>query len=162
LRPPLSLTKGQPKDQARARWLAKDGGKTVLKVLIADDSALVRERLAAMVSDLEGVEIVGQATNAPEAMEIIERLNPDVVILDIRMPGGNGIQVLETIKASGTGSVVIMLTAFPYPQYRQKCLEAGADYFFDKATEFDRVIPVIEQLAGPSRCSGHSNGEQDT
>lgn len=128
----------------------------MLKVLIADDSALVRERLAALVSDIEGVEIVGLAANAPEAIEIIQRLDPDVVILDIRMPGGNGIQVLEAIKADEAGPVVIMLTAFPYPQYRDKCLAAGADYFFDKASEFDRVVPVIEELAGPSRCSGDS------
>lgn len=134
----------------------------MLKVVIADDSALVRERLAALVSDIEGVEMVGQASNASDAIDISQRLKPDVVILDIRMPGGNGIQVLEAIKASEAGPVVIMLTAFPYPQYRDKCLKAGADYFFDKASEFDRVAQVIEQLAGPSRCSGHGNGDQDT
>ncbi len=126
----------------------------MLKVVIADDSALVRERLAAMVSDLESVEMVGQAGNAPEALDIVERLKPDVVILDIRMPEGNGIQVLEVIKADEESPVVIMLTAFPYPQYRQKCLEAGADYFFDKATEFDFVPAVLKQLqARASRVS---------
>jgi len=118
----------------------------MLKVVIADDSALVRERLAALVSDVEGVEMVGQASNASDAIDISQRLKPDVVILDIRMPGGNGIQVLETIKASETGPVVIMLTAFPYPQYRDKCLKAGADYFFDKATELDSVPEVLKQL----------------
>jgi DNA-binding response OmpR family regulator len=68
------------------------------------------------------------------------------VILDIRMPGGNGIQVLEAIKTSTAAPVVIMLTAFPYPQYRKKCLEVGADYFLDKTTEFERVVEVLEQL----------------
>jgi DNA-binding NarL/FixJ family response regulator len=128
----------------------------MLKVVIADDSALVRERLAALVSDLEDVELVGQAGNAIEAIEITQRLKPDVVILDIRMPGGNGIQVLEMIKANEAGPLVIMLTAFPYPQYRQKCLEAGAEYFFDKTTEFERVTQVVKQLAGPSRSLGDS------
>ena len=123
----------------------------MLKVVIADDSALVRERLAALVSDLEHVELVGQASSAPEAFDVIQRLKPDVVILDIRMPGGNGIQVLEMVKTNEAGPLVIMLTAFPYPQYRKKCLEAGAGFFFDKATEFERVAQVIEQLAGPSR-----------
>ena len=118
----------------------------MLKVVIADDSALVRERLAALVSDIEGVEMVGQASNASDAIDISQRLKPDVVILDIRMPGGNGIQVLEAIKASEAGPVVIMLTAFPYPQYRDKCLKAGADHFFDKATELDSVPEVLKQL----------------
>jgi YesN/AraC family two-component response regulator len=118
----------------------------ILKVFIADDSALVRERLAALISELEGVEVVGQAEDAPEALEGIQRLRPDAVILDIRMPGNNGIQVLEAIKKSTAAPVVIMLTAFPYPQYRKKCLEAGADYFFDKATEFDQVAEVLKKI----------------
>jgi YesN/AraC family two-component response regulator len=130
----------------------------MLKVMIADDSALVRERLAALVSDLEDVELVGQASDAPEAIEIVQRLKPEVVILDVRMPGGNGIQVLEAIKKRNRAPVVIILTAFPYPQYRKKCLEAGAEYFFDKATEFERVAQVIEQLADPSRCLGDGRG----
>lgn len=120
--------------------------KRILKVLIVDDSDLVRERLTALILELEAIELVGQAADAQEALEAIPRLRPDVVILDIRMPGGNGIQVLEAIKRNGAGSVVIMLTAFPYPQYRKKCLEAGAEYFFDKATEFERVGEVLQQL----------------
>jgi YesN/AraC family two-component response regulator len=128
----------------------------MVKVVIADDSALVRERLAALVSDLEDVELVGQASNAPEAIEITQRLKPDVVILDVRMPGGNGIQVLEAIKKKNAAPVAIILTAFPYPQYRKKCLEVGAEFFFDKATEFERVAQVVKQLADPSRCLGDS------
>lgn len=119
-----------------------------MKVLIADDSTLVRERLVALISELETVELVGQAGNAREALRVIQRLRPDVVILDIRMPGGSGIQVLEAIKTSTAAPVVIMLTAFPYPQYRKKCLELGADYFLDKTTEFDHVAKVLRQLHG--------------
>jgi DNA-binding NarL/FixJ family response regulator len=119
----------------------------MLRIVIADDSDLVRERLVIMISELEGVELVGQAKDAAGALEAVQRLKPDVVILDIRMPGGNGIQALKTIKASETVPVVIMLTAFPYPTYRRKCLEAGADFFFDKTTEFDRAAQVVRELA---------------
>ncbi len=117
-----------------------------MKVFIADDSSLVRERLAALVSELAGIELVGQAGDAYEALEAIQQLRPDVVILDIRMPGGSGIQVLEAIKKIAAVPVIIMLTAFPYPQYRNRCLEVGADYFFDKSTEFDQVVQVIEKM----------------
>lgn len=117
-----------------------------MKVLIADESSLVRECLAALVSEIRGVELVGQAGDAYEALETIQRLRPDVVILDVRMPGGNGIRVLEAIKKSTAAPVVIMLAAFPYPQYRKKCLEVGADYFFDKSTEFDRVVQVLRKM----------------
>lgn len=118
----------------------------MLRVFIADDSSLVRERLATLISGLGDVELVGQAGEAREALEAIQHLRPDVVILDIRMPGGNGIRVLESIRESSLAPVVIMLTAFPYPQYRRKCLAAGAEYFFDKATEFDQITKVLQRL----------------
>jgi DNA-binding NarL/FixJ family response regulator len=116
-----------------------------LTVLIADDSILIRERLAALIAEIDGVHLIGQATTAAEAIALARHYKPDVVILDIRMPGGNGIEALQAIKKVAP-SRVIMLTAFPYPQYRQKCLQAGADYFFDKAGDFDRVAAVLEQL----------------
>jgi len=120
--------------------------ETLLKVFIADDSAPVRERLAALISELEMVQLIGKAENGHDAMEAVRKLRPDVVILDIRMPDGNGFQVLEGIKKNVAAPAVIMLTAFPYPQYRKKCLEAGAECFFDKTTEFDRVAEALEHL----------------
>ena len=122
-----------------------------MKVFIADDSAVLRERLATMLADLLGIEIVGQAGEGFEATELIQKLKPDVVILDIRMPGGNGINVLKNIKKDEPAPTVIMLTAYPYPQYRKKCLEARADYFFDKSTEFNEVTKVLKQLIDESR-----------
>jgi CheY-like chemotaxis protein len=62
------------------------------------------------------------------------------------MPGGNGIDTLEAAKTRCPAVVVIMLTAYAYPQYRKRCREAGAEYFFDKATEFERVADVLVEL----------------
>jgi DNA-binding NarL/FixJ family response regulator len=118
----------------------------MLKVFITDDSVLVRERLVGLISELEAVELVGQAENALEAIEAIQRLRPDVVILDIRLPGGNGIEVLKAIKQNVPAPMVIMLTAFPYRQFYEKCREAGAEYFFDKASEFHHIVEVLKQL----------------
>ena len=119
-----------------------------MKVFIADDSVVLRERLATMFADIPGVETVGEAGEGLEATDAIRRLEPDVVILDIRMPGGNGIDALKSIKKETPAPAVIMLTAYPYPQYRKKCLEAGADYFFDKSTEFQKVTTTLKQLRG--------------
>ncbi len=117
-----------------------------MKVFIVDDSAVVCERLETMLSEIPEVEIIGQAGKPVEAIKSIQSLNPDVVILDIRMPGGSGIDVLEYIKKDNLDPTVIILTNYPYPQYRKKCMERGADFFFDKSTEFEKIIEVIKKL----------------
>lgn len=117
-----------------------------VEVVIADDSSAVRERLVSMLSELKGVEVVGQAQNVEEAIASIRALHPKAVILDIRMPGGSGINVLQNIKREQPAPVVIILTNYPYLQYRKKCLEAGADFFFDKSTEFNKIPQVFKLL----------------
>lgn len=123
----------------------------MLKVLIADDSALLRERLARTLANVPGVELVGQMTNGRETLDAVQQLKPDVVILDIRMPKGNGLQVLKAIKVDNGAPVVIILTAYPHPQYQRICREAGAEFFFEKLSEFDRVPQVIANLALQSK-----------
>jgi len=118
-----------------------------MKVLIVDDSEILRDRLIAMLSEMIEPENISQAKDVPDAISSFQKLNPDVVILDIRMPGGSGIEVLEEMKKSSRPPVVIVFTNYPYPQYRRKCIEAGADFFFDKSTEFDRVTEVLKRLS---------------
>ncbi|MCD6386603.1 response regulator transcription factor [Candidatus Sumerlaeota bacterium] len=117
-----------------------------MKVFIADDSALVRERLITMLTDVPEIEIVGEAEDVPTAITAIQRAKPDVVVLDIRMPGGSGIDVLSHVNKVLPKVVVIILTNYPQPQYRKKCMELGARFFFDKATEFEKVPRVIKEL----------------
>jgi len=117
-----------------------------MKVFIVDDSKIVCERLTEMLSELPEIEIIGQAHKAVEAINLIEKLKPDAVILDIRMPEGSGIDVLQKIKKNKTAPLVIMLTNYPYPQYRKKCMDAGVDFFFDKSNEFEKVVEVLKNL----------------
>ena len=119
---------------------------TKLSVFLADDSAYIRERLPAMLAELTGVEVIGQAADGIEAVNSIGKLKPDVVILDIRMPGKNGMEVLQEIKKFEPAPCVIILTNYPYPQYRKKCLDMGADYFLDKSADFDKLFTVMKQL----------------
>ena len=123
-----------------------------MKVFIVDDSALVRERIITMISEHPGIEITGHAKTAQEGINSILKLKPDVVVLDIRMPGGNGIEVLKNIKKNSYSPTIIIFTNYPYPQYRKKCMEAGADYFFDKSTEFNKIMEVIEKLIQESNA----------
>lgn len=117
-----------------------------MRVFIADDSAMVCERLKNLLAPIEGITIAGQAHNVPEAIDSIRRVKPDAVILDIQMPGGSGFEVLQQVKRDEPAPIVVMMTNYPYPQYRKKYMEAGADYFFDKSTEFNKVVGLFDRL----------------
>ncbi len=118
-----------------------------VKLLIADDSDVLRNSLSQMISEIKGIEIVAEAADAQIALERVDRLKPEVVILDIRMPGMDGIAALESLKKKANLPIVIIFTNYPYLQYRKKCLDASADYFFYKATEFGMLIDLLKKLA---------------
>lgn len=122
-----------------------------MRVFIADDSMLILERLKAMLSDLPEIEIIGESRDGFGAIEALRKLNPDVVILDIKMPGVDGIDVLKYIKNNNQDIRVIMLTNYPFPQYRKKCMKLGADYFFKKSTEFENIMDALNQLIQNSK-----------
>ncbi|TFH36696.1 MAG: response regulator [Dehalococcoidia bacterium] len=117
-----------------------------MRVYVVDDSPLVRERLVSLLSEVADVEVVGCADNAEEGIAGISMKQPDVAILDIRMPSGSGISVLEEIKRRDSSPTIIMLTNYPYPQYRKKCMDAGADFFFDKSSEFHMVTEILARM----------------
>ncbi len=121
-----------------------------MQVFIADDSAAIRERLSIIVQETPGVELVGEAGDTTEATRSILQLRPDIVILDVRIPPGSGVDVLQTIKRLDPPPKVIVLTNYPYPQYRKRCIDAGADYFLDKSVEFDKLMPLLKRISGNS------------
>jgi two-component system response regulator DevR len=118
-----------------------------LKVLIVDDSVVIGERLAAMLGEIENVAVIGHARDVREAIELNHALRPDVLILDISMPGGNGFDVLRDMRQTAIDPVTIMLTNSVYCQYRQQALKLGAQYFLDKSAEFQKVPEVLRMIA---------------
>jgi DNA-binding NarL/FixJ family response regulator len=117
-----------------------------MRILIADDSVIVRERLIGLLSELQGIEFIGQAEDAMEARILAAKLRPDVAILDLRMPKGSGAEVLLDLKKLDPAPRVIMLTNYPQAENRKKCMDGGADYFFDKSTEFQTVVAVLRGM----------------
>ncbi|MDH7513822.1 MAG: response regulator, partial [Clostridiales bacterium] len=82
------------------------------------------------------------------AIEAIKTHHPDAVIMDIRMPGNDGFVVIETVKKGKKNKPkIIVFTNYPYLQYRKRCMDAGADFFFYKALEFEKLIRLIKELA---------------
>jgi two-component system, NarL family, response regulator DevR len=118
-----------------------------LRVYVVDDSALLRQRLLGLLAELDRVEVIGEAEDRDQAIIEVTKLKPHVVILDIQLREGNGIEVLTQIKQVQPSPTVIMLTNYPYPQFREKSMAAGADYFFYKATEFAKVKEVVRSLS---------------
>jgi DNA-binding NarL/FixJ family response regulator len=114
--------------------------------MIADDSLIVRERLGTMFDELAGIEVVGQAGSVAEALSTIHGLQPDIVILDLDIPGGSGLDVLHQIKQNGLGAIVIILTNYTFVGFRQKCMDAGANFFLDKSSEFDQIPHLVELI----------------
>ncbi len=115
--------------------------------LIVDDSAVIRRRLVSLLSEIEGVKLIGEAVDAVEGAAQIRELHPDVVILDIRMPERSGIGLLEDVKNDPDNPTFIVLTNYPYAAYRKRCLDLGATHFFDKSTEFTELENVVREMA---------------
>ena len=113
------------------------------RILIVDDSKEVRQRLMSLLADYPKIRIVGEAGSGKEAMEVLNEQKPDAVILDIRLPGRSGIQLLKDIKAAHPEITVIMLTNYDFEQYRKQCTQFGADHFFNKTLEFEKVVDVL-------------------
>ncbi|MGD2036352.1 MAG: response regulator [Desulfobacterales bacterium] len=118
----------------------------MLSVYIVDDSKVMRERLTESVIDLAGIQIAGESGDPVEALDGIKKAHPDVVILDIRLPQRSGIDVLKDIKEDPASPIVIMITNYPYRQYRQACMAAGADYFFSKLDEFEMIRKTLGRI----------------
>ena len=118
-----------------------------MKVFIADDSRVVVERLAGLLDDVPGARLVGQAGDVPAAVTGIQKMKPDAVILDLHMPGGSGLDVLRAIRIDHPHLYVVICTNYPYPEYREECLTAGANLFLDKSAEFEKIPSILRELA---------------
>jgi two-component system, NarL family, response regulator DevR len=118
-----------------------------MRVFVADDNVPFRSRLATILGGIKGVEIVGEAGGVPETVKAIQQKNFDVLILDIHMPGGSGLDVLAVAKAARPAPIVIMLTVGPRSEYQTESYLLGADYFFEKSSELRKMSNLLKRIA---------------
>lgn len=128
----------------------------MIRVVVADDETLVREGLAAIVTGDPGLEVVATACDGTQAIEEVERTAPDVVLMDVRMPGTDGIEATRSIVASSPGSRVLMLTTIELDDVVYEALRAGASGFLLKSVPRDqlwsgiRAVHAGDALLAPS------------
>jgi two-component system, NarL family, nitrate/nitrite response regulator NarL len=116
-------------------------------VLVADDHPIYREGIVRAVKDREDLELVGEAADGREALAQIERLDPKVAVLDIRMPGLDGTQVLDALRQNGVETEVLFLSAFTEPELAYKTVAAGAKGYLSKESSRKEVCDAIVTIA---------------
>jgi DNA-binding NarL/FixJ family response regulator len=117
-----------------------------LVVLIVDDSLLIVERLIELLNDMDNIQIVIYADNYKEGLDLLKGIKPDVVLLDINLPDKSGIELLRHIHHQRVHPKVIMITNQATEYYKKICSSLGADYFFDKSNEFERIPETIASI----------------
>ena len=128
-----------------------------MKVLVVDDLPTVRERLRELLAGADGIDLVGVAQDAMQATELALSWNPDAVVLDSSIRGGRGIDVVQAVKKAKPTTVVIVATILSDGDYREAWLKHGADFFFDKATELEKIAATLSRLkkgAAQEQCPG--------
>lgn len=126
-----------------------------MKVFIVEDSAAIMERVADLVREVVGTELVGNAGNFRDAISGILSTRPEVAILDIRLADqtGSGIDVLNHVRVQLPDLKAIMLSNYATPQHIKASAEAGAEYFLDKTVDFERIGEILRQWQDTSKTS---------
>lgn len=107
---------------------------------------MLRQRMVSLLSRLEGVDTILETEDCASTLDAIDRHAPDVVLLDLRLPDGSGLRVLRALRRREKRPQVLVLTTWGDPDVRKRCLDAGADGFFEKGTEFMDAIAAVEAL----------------
>ncbi|MFZ4413722.1 MAG: response regulator [Bacteroidales bacterium] len=117
-----------------------------MKILLADDSVLMLDKSQEMLSNYPQLEIVASLKNGNTILKTIREFKPDLAIIDLRMPGLNGIEVLKAVRKENVNITIVIFTFFATDNYRLACILAGADYFFSKVYDFEKVEQLVLSL----------------
>lgn len=116
-------------------------------ILIVDDNLNFIDRMIGLLQETDSPRQIYSANNYDEARRFLADILPDIILLDINLPGKNGIDILKLIRSENTFSTVLMLTNHADAYYRQQCMELGADYFLDKSEDFGLVPDIVTSVA---------------
>ena len=130
-----------------------------MKLLIVEDSRVVVERIWEILVEIPGLEIVGTAEDQRGALHLVAQSIPDVILLDLQIRGGSGLEILGAVKTDLPQIVVIVLTNHSSAPIREACLKAGADYFLDKSNDFGDLPKVLARVGDKSAVAPCKSAE---
>jgi DNA-binding NarL/FixJ family response regulator len=116
-----------------------------VRLLIADDHEVVRAGLRTLLGELRDIEIVGEAAEGNEVVRLARRHRPDVILLDVRMPGSDGLSVLLSLRAELPGIPVVMFSAYDNPTYIARAMALGAVGYLNKSAKRDEIAAAVRQ-----------------
>jgi len=122
-----------------------------VRVLLGDDHKIVREGLKMVLADDPGLQVVAEADSGPGVLDMVQALKGpqgvDVVLLDIAMPGMDGLNVLQSLRRDWPGLPVLMLSTYPEKQYAVRCIQLGASGYLNKSTDTDALVAALRRVA---------------
>jgi len=120
----------------------------MIRVLLADDHTLFRDGVRRLLDSTPGIEVVAEASHGPEALDLAIKTEPNVVLLDVSMPGRGGLETLRDLKDRLPKTSVLMLTVHPEDQYAIRCIRSGADGYMTKDATPEELVRALRQVAG--------------
>jgi DNA-binding NarL/FixJ family response regulator len=123
----------------------------MIRILIADDHTLVRRGLRAILDHMDNVEVVGEATNGIEAVDLAQELKPDIIVMDVSMPRLDGIGATDQISRLALATHIVVLSMYDDPDLVQKALQTGADGYLVKRSVSEELMPAIKEVSQGKR-----------
>jgi two-component system, NarL family, nitrate/nitrite response regulator NarL len=118
-----------------------------IRVVLADDHVFVRDGIKSLLENESNIVVVGEATDGQEALEVVEKLQPDLLIVDIRMPHLTGIEVVEKLRSQNNPVKIVMLSMHESEEYVLKSIQAGADGYLLKGSSKDEFLKALHTVA---------------
>ncbi|HWO73161.1 MAG TPA: response regulator transcription factor [Dehalococcoidia bacterium] len=146
---------------ARSENSPRSAANPPIRVLIADDHAVLRQALRYMLEAQSGLEVVGEASNGREAVDMAEKLHPDVILMDTIMPGLNGIEATRQVRRRLPKTKVLMLTGYMEDEHVAGALKAGASGYVIKKSEIDELLLGIQAVHRGNPYFSSSIGDGD-
>lgn len=127
----------------------------MFKTLIVEDSATFRQSLKEVLHTRFPSMVVGEAEDGDEALQKIDALLPDIIFMDIKLPGENGLQVTQKVKTKHPEMIIIILTYYDSPEHRKAADQCGANYFLPKSTSTEEVVELVQSILSQKGLDSH-------